>query len=50
MYEYDSDEHDIHGTIPDVAVEQEKALEHVLGYIKNAGNRQKIIADEEIGN
>jgi C-terminal processing protease CtpA/Prc len=39
MYEYDSDEYDIHGTIPDVAVEQEKALEHVLEYIKNAENR-----------
>lgn len=50
MYEYDSYEHDIHGTMPDVVVEQENALEHVIEYIKNAESSQKITTDEKIAN
>lgn len=34
MYEYDANDQNIHGTIPDVIVNQDKALEYSIKYIK----------------
>ena len=34
IYEYDSNENDIHGTIPDVITDGKNALEYAVKYIK----------------